>query len=174
MTDISNGNSGKNNAKYRSDVKKAAVGLGLSSKGVRYETIVCGGCSDGGAGQRKSYQLNVYCAFLLIPCVKKEEPMAKYAVHTKWYWPNGLETAENMQEYMRDEIKPGSLAEDVLWWKLDDNHHMAVIIYPSEEAAKQERAAVEANRKKVSSDEEGGLQLLEENIGPIMAQMSEV
>ena len=51
---------------------------------------------------------------------------------------------------------------------------MAVIIYPSEEAAKQERAAVEANRKKVSSDEEGGLQLLEENIGPIMAQMSEV
>ena len=50
MTDISNGNSGKNNAKYRSNVKKAAVGLGLSSKGVRYETIVCGGGSGGGDG----------------------------------------------------------------------------------------------------------------------------
>lgn len=173
-TDSSNGISGKNNAKYCSDVKRAAIGSDFSSKGVRHETIVCGGRSVGGADRRKSYQLNVYCDFLLTLRVKKEETMSKYAVHTKWYWPNGLETAENMQGFMRDEIKPGSLAEDVLWWKLDDNHHMAVIIYPSEEAAKQERAAVEANRKKVSSDEEGGLQLLEENIGPIMAQMSEV
>ena len=48
---------------------------------------------------------------------------------------------------MKDEIKLGSLAEDVLWWKLDDNHHMAVIIYPLEESAKEERAAVEAKRK---------------------------
>ena len=30
-TDISNGNSGKNNTKYRSDVKDAAIGSGLSS-----------------------------------------------------------------------------------------------------------------------------------------------
>ena len=45
-TDISNGNSGKNNAKYRSDVRDVAIWSGLSSKGVRYETIVCGGCSD--------------------------------------------------------------------------------------------------------------------------------
>ncbi len=149
-TDISNGISGKNYAKYCSDVKRAAIGSDFSSKGVRHETIVCGGRSVGGADRRKSYQLNVYCDFLLTPRVKKEETMSKYAVHTKWYWPNGLETEENMQGFMRDEIKPGSLAEDVLWWKLDDNHHMAVIIYPSEEAAKQERAAVEANRKKLA------------------------
>ena len=49
-TDISNGNSGKNNAKYSSDVKDAAIGSGLSSKGVRYETIVSNGCSSGGDG----------------------------------------------------------------------------------------------------------------------------
>ena len=40
MTDISNGNSGKNNAKYRSDVKSAGIRSGLSSKEVRYERIV--------------------------------------------------------------------------------------------------------------------------------------
>ena len=50
MIDISNGISGKNNAKYRSDVKKAAIGSGLSSKGVPHETIVCGGCTAGDAG----------------------------------------------------------------------------------------------------------------------------
>ena len=38
-TDISNGNSGKNNAKYRGDFKNAAIPYGISSKGVRYETI---------------------------------------------------------------------------------------------------------------------------------------
>ena len=51
---------------------------------------------------------------------------------------------------MRAEIKLCSLAEDVLWRKLDDNHLMAVIIYPSEEAAKEKRAAVEANSKKLA------------------------
>jgi hypothetical protein len=49
-TDISNGNSRKNNAKYRSDVRDVAIWSGLSSKGVRYETIVCGGGSGGGDG----------------------------------------------------------------------------------------------------------------------------
>ena len=49
-TDISNGNSGKNNAKYRSDVKRSAIGYGLSSKGVRYETIVSNRCSSVGDG----------------------------------------------------------------------------------------------------------------------------
>ena len=47
-TDISNGISEENNAKYRSDVKKAAIGSGLDDEGMRYKTITSGGCSGGG------------------------------------------------------------------------------------------------------------------------------
>ena len=69
--------------------------------------------------------------------------------------------------------KQGITLEEIKKRRALDEEY-STYVDPKLEAAKQERAAVEANRKKVSSDEEGGLQLLEENIGPIMAQMSEV
>jgi len=96
----------------------------------------------------------------------------KYAVYTKFKWANGVISSEEMQQDMRDHVKPGTLAEDVIWWKIDDDHHMSVIIYPSEEVAHEDRAKRLARR--AESVKEVGLTLVEEHIGPVMAQMSEV
>ena len=54
--------------------------------------------------------------------------MTKYAVYTKWHWPNGVMSLDELQKHMKDNIKPSSLADDVVWWKIDDNHHQSVII----------------------------------------------
>ena len=65
--------------------------------------------------------------------------MAKYAVHTKWSWPDGVPSAETMQEVHR-KSKSDTKAEDIIWFKIDENTHQTVIIYSSEEDAKKENA----------------------------------
>ena len=61
----------------------------------------------------------------------------KYAVYTKWYHKNGISSAEEMSDGMRNNVKPGHPADDIIWWKIDEYHHQSVIIYPSEEEAKK-------------------------------------
>ena len=43
--------------------------------------------------------------------------MAKYAVHTKWSWPNGVPSAESMQQRHR-EVKSKTKAEDIFGLRL--------------------------------------------------------
>ena len=95
----------------------------------------------------------------------------KYCVYTKWHWKNGLISQTEMEAFMRDEIKPSSKADDIIWWKIDGSHHGALITYPSEEVANDERDAVLKNREESYKN---GLELLEETVGPVMVQMSDL
>ena len=54
--------------------------------------------------------------------------MAKYAIHTKWSWPNGVPSAETIQARPR-EIRSETKAEDIIWFKIDENTHQSVIIF---------------------------------------------
>ena len=73
--------------------------------------------------------------------------MAKYAVHTKWSWPNGVPSAETMQQRHR-EVKSKTKAEDIIWFKIDENTHQSVIIYSSEADAKEENAQATGNAQR--------------------------
>ena len=73
--------------------------------------------------------------------------MAKYAVHTKWSWPDGVPSAETMQGWHRGH-KSNTKAEDIIWFKIDENTHQSVIIYSSEADAQEERAKLQEQRKK--------------------------
>ena len=95
----------------------------------------------------------------------------KYCVYTKWHWKDGLASKNEMETFMKDVIKPGTSADDIIWWKIDENHHGALITYPSEETANLEREDVLKNREESYSK---GLTLLEESVGPVMVQMAEV
>ena len=61
--------------------------------------------------------------------------MTKYAVHTKWLWPDGVPSAESMQHRHR-EVKSITKAEDIIWFKIDEKTHQSVMIYSSEADAK--------------------------------------
>ena len=96
--------------------------------------------------------------------------MAKYAVHTKWSWPNGVPSAETMKEWHRGH-RSNTKAEDIIWFKIDENTHQSVIIYSSETDAQQENARRQEMRKQTI--EETGHSLVEETMGPILSIMSE-
>ena len=96
--------------------------------------------------------------------------MAKYAVYTKWSWPNGVPSAETMQQKHR-EVKSNTKAEDIIWFKIDENTHQSVIIYSSEADAKEENAKRQEMRKQTI--EETGHSMVEETMGPILSIMSE-
>ena len=96
----------------------------------------------------------------------------RYIVYTTWYHEKGLRPAEEMQEGMRKNVKPHSPAVDAIWWKKDDNHHQSIMIYSSEESANQHRAQLEEFRKESSA--EFSIKMVEETMGPIIAQMSEL
>lgn len=98
--------------------------------------------------------------------------MGSYAVYTKWYHEKGVKPADEMAQGMRDNMKPNHPADDVIWWQIHDNHHQSVIIYSSEHAAKKHRAEVEAHRAK--SSQEYSIRLVEEYVGPVLAQMSKL
>ena len=97
--------------------------------------------------------------------------MAKYAVHTKWSWPDGVPSAETMQEWHR-EHRSNTKAEDIIWFKIDENTHQSVIIYSSETDAQEERAKLQEQRKKDTAS--NGASMVEETMGPILSIMSEV
>ena len=96
--------------------------------------------------------------------------MAKYAIHTKWSWPDGVPSAESMQDAHR-ELKLKTKAEDIIWFKIDENTHQSVIIYSSEADAKEENARRQEMRKQTI--EETGHSMVEETMGPILSIMSE-
>ena len=100
----------------------------------------------------------------------KEYIMTKYAIHTKWSWPNGVPSAETMQAWHR-EHRSKTKAEDIIWFKIDENTHQSVIIFSSEEDAKEENAKRQEMRKQTI--EETGHSLVEETMGPILSIMSE-
>jgi hypothetical protein len=96
--------------------------------------------------------------------------MAKYAVHTKWSWPDGVPSAETMQGWHRGH-KSNTKAEDIIWFKIDENTHQSVIIYSSETDAQEERAKLQEQRKKDTAS--NGASMVEETMGPILSIMSE-
>ena len=71
---------------------------------------------------------------------------------------------------MGEKVKGNTIAEDVIWWKIDENHHQWVIISSSEESAKAELEQRVA--KRANDSEESGIILLEEHMGPVMSQLS--
>ena len=97
--------------------------------------------------------------------------MAKYAVHTKWSWPDGVPSAESMQQRHR-EVKSKTKAEDIIWFKIDENTHQSIIIYSSEADAREENAQRQAMRKDTIT--ETGHSMVEETMGEVLSIMSEV
>ena len=97
--------------------------------------------------------------------------MAKYAIHTKWSWPNGVPSAETMQQRHR-ELRSKTKAEDIIWFKIDENTHQSVMIFASEEDAQEENEKRQEMRKQTI--EETGHSMVEETMGPILSIMSEV
>ena len=83
-----------------------------------------------------------------------------------------MRPAEEMREGVRDNVKPLSTAEDVFWWKMDDNHHQSITIYSSEDVAMKHRVKLEGFRKKGSN--EYAIKMVEETMGPVIAQMSKL
>ena len=73
--------------------------------------------------------------------------MAKYAVHTKWSWPDGVPSAESMQQRHR-EVKSKTKAEDIIWFKIDENTHQSVIIYSSEARRKRRECSATSNAQR--------------------------
>ena len=53
---------------------------------------------------------------------------------------------------------------------MNNNHHQSITIYSSEDAAKKYRAELEEIRKKSSN--ENSIKMLEETMGQVIAQMS--
>ena len=94
----------------------------------------------------------------------------KYAVDTKWCWPNGIMDANEIQSHMRKNLKDKSVADNIILWKIYENRHQSVIIYPSEESAKTKLAKRLA--KRTDDIRQGGIKLLKEYTGPVLAQMT--
>ena len=97
--------------------------------------------------------------------------MAKYAVHTKWEWPNGVPSTDTMQSWHR-EFNSQTKAEDIIWFQIDENTHQSVIIFSSEEDAKSELELRQKQREQ--SINETGHKMVEETMGPVLSIMSEV
>ena len=97
--------------------------------------------------------------------------MAKYAVYTKWTWPNGVASADEMQGRHRA-VKSKTEALDILWWQINENTHQSVIIYPSEEIAKKEVA--QRNELRKQTIEETRHKMVEDTMGPFLSIMSDV
>ena len=95
----------------------------------------------------------------------------KYAVYTKWVWPNGVPSAEEMQARHRA-VKSKTKAENILCWQIDENTHQSLIVYPSEDAAVEEMAQRDAMRKETI--DETGHKLVEETKGPFLSIMADV
>ena len=98
--------------------------------------------------------------------------MKKFIVYSTWFHEKGLRPPEEMREGMRKNVKPYSPAEDVIWWKMDDNHHQSITIYSSEDAAIKHRAELEKFRK--NSSNEYSIKMIDETMGPVVAQLSEL
>ncbi|MDA9896298.1 hypothetical protein N9D98_09710 [Amylibacter sp.] len=97
--------------------------------------------------------------------------MAKYAVHTKWSWPDGVPSAKSMQQRHR-EVKLITKAEDIIWFKIDQKTHQSIMVYSSEADANEENAQQQKYREQTISDT--GHSMVEETMGEVLSIMSEV
>ena len=97
--------------------------------------------------------------------------MGKYAIHTKWEWPDGVPSEDTMQGWHR-EFKSQTKAEDIIWFQIDENTHQSVIIFSSEEDAKSELEMRQKQREQTIN--ETGHKMVEETMGPVLSIMSEV
>ena len=96
--------------------------------------------------------------------------MAKYAVYSKWYWKNGVPEVDFVQDWLRKR-RSEMIAEDTILFQVDDHHHCSLTIYASEADFNQERPSVLEERKR---NHEEGAQIIEENVGAYLGQMSTV
>ncbi len=96
--------------------------------------------------------------------------MTKYAIYTKWYWSNGIASAEEMQNGMKKNLVGKTEAEDIIWWKMDEHHHQSIIIFSSEDIARAEFEKRQEMRNKTTS--EHNTKMVEEIMGPILSQLS--
>ena len=94
--------------------------------------------------------------------------MAKFVVYSKWFWTDGVPEDAFVQDWLRGR-KPNMIAEDTVLLKVDDNHHGSVTTYATEADFKKERVSVLEERKR---NHEEGAQLIDENIGSVVDQMS--
>ena len=95
--------------------------------------------------------------------------MTKYAIYTKWFWPDGLPSVEAMQENQQN-FKPKTKALDVIWWRINGNTHQSVIIFASEQNAKDEAALRNEHCKKTA--EALGYKMEDGTMGSIISIMS--
>lgn len=96
--------------------------------------------------------------------------MTKYAIYTKWYWSNGIASAEEMQNGMKENLVGKTEAEDIIWWKMDEHHHQSIIFFSSEDIARAEFEKRQEMRNKTTS--EHNTKMVEEIMGPILSQLS--
>mgnify|MGYP006441896503 FL=1 len=96
--------------------------------------------------------------------------MTKYAIYTKWYWGNGIASAEEMQNGMKENLVGKTEAEHIIWWKMDEHHHQSIIIFSSEDIARAEFEKRQEMRNKTTS--EHNTKMVEEIMGPILSQLS--
>ena len=96
--------------------------------------------------------------------------MTKYEIYTKWYWSNGIASAEEMQNGMKENLVGKTEAEDIIWWKMDGHHHQSIIIFSSEDVARAEFEKRQEMRNKTTS--EHNTKMVEEIMGPILSQLS--
>ena len=96
--------------------------------------------------------------------------MSKYAIYTKWYWSNGIASAEEMQNGMKENLVGKTEAEDIIWWKMDEHHHQSIIIFSSEDVARAEFEKRQEMRNKTTSKH--NTKMVEEIMDPILSQLS--
>ena len=96
--------------------------------------------------------------------------MNKYAIYTNWYWSNGIASADEMQNGMKENLVGKTEAEDIIWWKMDEHHHQSIIIFSSEDIARAEFEKRQEMRNKTTS--EHNTKMVEEIMGPILSQLS--
>ena len=96
--------------------------------------------------------------------------MTKYAIYTKWYWSNGIASAEELQNGMKENLVGKTEAEDIIWWKMNEHHHQSIIIFSSEDIARAEFEKRQEMRNKTTI--EHNTKIVEEIMGPILSQLS--
>tara|TARA_B100001093_G_C26520867_1_gene881712 strand:+ start:295 stop:666 length:372 start_codon:yes stop_codon:yes gene_type:complete len=97
--------------------------------------------------------------------------LAKYAVYTKWYWPEGVIGSNELSDHMKKNVPNNHPFDDILWWQIDEHHHQSVAIYSSEQVAAAYREKVLAYRE---NENNTGCSMVEETMGPVLSQLTDI
>ena len=63
-----------------------------------------------------------------------------------------MKKVKEMRDGMRKNVKQLSVAEEVIWWRVDENYHQSIKIYSSKDATKKHRLELEEFRKTVQTN----------------------